>query len=605
MGEERFSLLFYRICLLGCFTGLGASLYFLSAWAGYIGTSVPNVLLVGVLALAGLYFLHVFFVLLFDKSLLGSFLWSLILFILLAEVVLGLVPPTARDELTHHLAVPKLYASAGRIFEIPFDFPSYYPMLLDMLFTPWLKWQWDFIPKLIHGLFGFLTGLLVYCYLARRLSPLYGLLGFFFFVSTPAVLRLGNWAYVDLGLTFYSTASLLCLLRWVEARKITAFHASRFTPHDQWLLLAGLSVGFAAATKPNGLLVLLLLFFLVAGSAAKDQKAGIAKIVLSLALFLLMAFIPLSPWLAKNFAWTGNPFFPFFSSFFGASAAANGGGGGDPAFGILVKRHLLYGENGWEIAALPIRIFFSGQDDNPQYFDGVLNPMLILFLPWAFKGEWAEEKKILFGFGLFYFAFAFFLADLRIRYILPIVPPLVILLVYGIHNVYLKMAYPPLLFSVLILLSALNVAYLSAYFHKTSPRGYLLGEEDRDAYLTQRLPDYPAVRFINQSLPDSARIYFIFMGRRVYYCDRPYFHDGSESPWILFGAIQNAQNGDEIGIKLRAKGLTHLLVRDDLLDRFLTTNLSSQQQRVWRSFVTHHLPPLYRGQGYSVYQIHG
>ena len=90
------------------------------------------------------------------------------------------------------------------------------------------------------------------------------------------------------------------------------------------------------------------------------------------------------------------------------------------ALGIFDKREHLYGENIWQIIALPLRVFFSGQDDNPQYFDGVLTPMLILFLPWVFKGKWLEEKKILAGFALLLLLYAVFLVDLRIRYILAV-----------------------------------------------------------------------------------------------------------------------------------------------------------------------------------------
>ena len=84
--------------------------------------------------------------------------------------------------------------------------------------------------------------------LTRRMNAVYGLLGFFFFISTPAVLRLSHWAYIDLGITFYSTAALLCLLRWHEEREAS-----------HWLVLPRLSLGFALATKPNGLVVALLL----------------------------------------------------------------------------------------------------------------------------------------------------------------------------------------------------------------------------------------------------------------------------------------------------------------------------------------------------------
>ncbi len=68
------------------------------------------------------------------------------------EWLLGFLPPTSRDELTHHLAIPKLYADAGRIVEVPMAPYAYYPMLVDMLYTPWIYWGYDFVPKWIHAL---------------------------------------------------------------------------------------------------------------------------------------------------------------------------------------------------------------------------------------------------------------------------------------------------------------------------------------------------------------------------------------------------------------------------------------------------------------------
>jgi len=266
---------------------------------------------------------------------------------------------------------------------------------------------------------------------------------------------------------------------------------------------------------------------------------------------------------------------------------------------------MLYGESWLQIAALPFRIFISGQDDNPQYFDGVLNPILILFLPWAFKGKWVEEKRLLFCFALLYLLYAIFLVDMRIRYILPIVPPLVILAVYGIHNIYMRIVNPSFLFAVIVALIALNGVYLWRYFDKVSPVDYLLANESREDYLTRMLPEYPALQYINQDLPAEAKVYFLFVGRRVYYSKRDYFHDAGDNAWILLRMIQNAKNEDAIKLELGNQGLTHLLAREGLLKRFLTNNLTSDQLRMWSSFTRLHLRPLFRTRGYSVYQIHG
>lgn len=588
---DRFSQLFYRTCLVGCFLGFVATLYFIAGVSGHLGSPLLNLVTAIAILLAALFFLYVIIIQIRGEGRLGSLIWILILGILLAEVLLGLVPPWARDELTHHLATAKLYVLSGRIHEIPFAPYSYYPMLLDMLYIPFVKWGWDSIPKLIHGLFGFLTGVLIYAYLARRLSAIYGLLGFLFFVFTPAILRLSNWAYVDLGLVFYSLASLLCLLWWYD------------TQQPRWLILAALSVGFALSTKPNGLLVFFLLCFAVVFLLGKIYQKNIYKVCGWTLLFLFFASITFSPWWIKNLIQTGNAFYPAFAGFF--SSVGEGSSGGGAGVGIFGKRALLWGESWWEIAALPIRVFFTGRDDAAQHFDGVLNPMLILFLPWAFKGKWGEEKKLMFGFVVFYFLYALFLVDLRIRYLLPVVAPLVILLVYGVHNIYLRILHPSILVGGVVILLAFNGVYLWNYFQSVSPLGFLSGKESREGFLNRMLPDYPAVQYINQKLPSTAKIYFIFMGRRVYYCLRDYFHDPGDLAWSLVRMIQEAQSESGVKTKLEEKGLTHLLVRDELLQRFLRNNLSSEKQKLWDSFVALHLRGLFRDQRYSLYQVHG
>jgi len=589
--QDRFSQLFYRTCLVGCFLGLVATLYFIAGVSGHLGSPLLNLATATAILLAALSFLYVIIIQIRGEGKLGSLIWILVLGILLAEVLLGLVPPWARDELTHHLAIPKLYVHSGRIHEIPFAPYSYYPMLLDMLYIPFVKWGWDSIPKLIHGLFGFLTGVLIYAYLARRLSPIYGLLGFLFFISTPAILRLGNWAYVDLGLVFYTLASLLCLLWWYD------------TQQPRWLIIAGLSVGFAISTKPNGLLVFFLLCFAVVFLLGKIYQKNIYKVCGWTLLFLFFASIPFSPWGIKNLIQTDNVFFPAFAGFF--SSVGEGSSGGGAGIGIFGKRAFLWGESWWEIAALPIRVFFTGRDDEAQHFDGVLSPMLILFLPWAFKGKWGEEKKLMFSFVVFYLLYALFLVDLRIRYLLPMVAPLVILLVYGVHNIYLRILHPSILVGALIVLLAFNGIYLWNYFQSVSPLGFLSGKESREGFLNRMLPDYPAVQYINQKLPPTAKIYFIFMGRRVYYCLRDYFHDPGDHAWSLVRMIQEAQSERGVKTKLEEKGLTHLLVRDELLEKFLRNNLSSEKQKLWESFVALHLRGLFRDQRYSLYQVHG
>jgi hypothetical protein len=592
--EERFSVLLNRTCLVGCLLGVCGTWYFLFGLAGYVSSSLLNFSVVIVLLAAAVFFICHFLEIPRQTHRLGKIIWTAIFVILIVEIVLGLLPPTSRDELTHHLAIPRLYAKAGRIIEVPMAPYAYYPMLLDMLYTPWVYWGFDFVPKWIHALFSFLTGLLLYAYLGGRMNALYGLVGFFFYISTPAVARLSHWGYIDLGITFYTTASLLCLLRWREERQAL-----------RWLSMAALSLGFALATKPNGLVAGLLISLLFLMVIVKPPRKSPIEMGYELVLFGGLVLLPFLPWLLKNWFQTGNPFYPLLGNLFRSSAVPAAEGLSFAGLGIFEKRALLYGENFWQILGLPLRVFFSGQDDNPRLFDGVLTPILVIFLPWSFKGKWLDEKKFVATFSVLFFLYALFLVDMRIRYILSIVPSLVILAVYGIFNAYLRIKRPVYLFGVLLTFAAWHGFYLWQYYSTAAPLSYLSGSESRDAYLARRLPEYTSFQYVNRSTAPTAKIYLLFIGRRAYYCERDYFHDGGDLPGYLVGAIRTAKSPDQIAQALKQKQITYLMVREDLLADFLGHNLTANQVALWNHFVQSWLIFEFRDRGHAVYQLHG
>jgi hypothetical protein len=133
----------------------------------------------------------------------------------------------------------------------------------------------------------------------------------------------------------------------------------------------------------------------------------------------------------------------------------------------------------------------------------------------------------------------------------------------------------------------------------------LAGRESREAYLTRLVPEYSIFHTINHELPLTAKIYLLFIGRRAYYCQRDYVHDGGELPGLLVSAIQSAQDSSEIEKTLERAGITHLMVREDLLVRFLNNNLSPNQHVLWNRFVTEHLHARSRDRGYALYQLDG
>src|SRR5438093_12398264 len=129
--------------------GSVGTVYFFGGLAGYVPDPLLILFVAGILFAALLFFFYAFIKIPRETNWVGRGIWIAIATILTTEVVLGLVPPIARDELTHYLAIPRFYARAGCIIEVPIAPYSYYPMLFEMLYMLWVYWGYDAVPKLI------------------------------------------------------------------------------------------------------------------------------------------------------------------------------------------------------------------------------------------------------------------------------------------------------------------------------------------------------------------------------------------------------------------------------------------------------------------------
>jgi len=95
----------------------------------------------------------------------------------------------------------------------------------------------------------------------------------------------------------------------------------------------------------------------------------------------------------------------------------------------------MYGESFWETLLIPIRMFFQGKDNSYQYFQNVLNPILIVFSPFILlKKRYVKDKFFFVLFSVFFVIMAFFLTGKQVRYIVPVLPFLTILAVMGIKD---------------------------------------------------------------------------------------------------------------------------------------------------------------------------
>jgi len=530
----------------------------------------------------------------------------LLVILVVCIIVLASVPPVSKDALVHHLAVPKLYLKHGGMYEIPTLLFSYYPMNLDFLYLVPLYFGNDIVPKFIHFCFALLTVWLIYHYLKRRTSIPYARLGVIFFLSVPIIVKLSITVYVDLGVIFFSTASLLLVLRWME----DGFRL-------KFLLLSALFCGLAAGTKYSGLITLLLLTFFVPFLYSRyvpNSKPGFFKAAGYGMLFFSVALLVFSPWMIRNYLWTNNPLYPLYDYVFNSQDDTD-----RQAIGLFVYRSLVYHETWWEMLLLPIRVFFQGQDGNPQYFDGKLNPFLLLFTVLAFyriKGDpppLGSEKKALLAFSCLFIATAFFSSGMRIRYISPIIPPLVILSILGVKKAIDSVSGLPqrhlgiigftVVFLAVCFALALNARYIFWQYGYVNPFSYLSGAVSRDQYIERYRREYPVLRYINQNLPHDSKILFLHMGKRGYYCDREYVLDMKFNKSMLRELVRDSNGPEEILQGMTSHGITHLLVSYDIFDRWVRTAFSNREQELVRTFFGSYVKLLFFEGGYGISEV--
>lgn len=531
-----------------------------------------------------------------------------IISIIVVEIILGLTPPIARDALIHHLAIPKLWLRHGGFYEIKWADFSYNPMNVDLLYLIPLYFNKDFLANFIHMGFGIGTSWLLYCYLNNNLGRLAGILGVFIFLSTPIVMRMSTVAYVDLGLTFFTTASILAFLRWRDGEY----------KENKWLVVSAIAMGLALGTKYNALIawffVSLAIVFLYSRDTEKQGQAIKYGII-----FFFVSLVVFSPWLIKNFILTGNPLYPLFNGFFqtnisnAADERSRSIVSGGAYMGLFKMREMMYGENFFETLLIPVRFFFQGQDYSPRYFDGVLNPILIIFVPFAFMKRSLHDEKLFFLlFSVFFILAAFFLDQSRIRYILPVIPFLAILTVMGIMNIFawttvkiglFKYLSISVLLLLLLMLEVSNFVYLNKYFRNIQPIDYVLHRETRNAYLQRHVGSYAAIRYINDNTPADARIRLLFLARRGYYLDRHYKDDATFGMNIVSNLVNKSGDDKSFTAYLNNLGYTHFLINMDLFHQFLQQNYPPNIVNQLLLRMSERMSIIFFVDGYAVYKL--
>jgi len=513
------------------------------------------------------------------------------------SLLLALAPPISFDALLYHLVGPKLYLQEHRIWALD-NFPLYFPSLMEMLFTFGMLLKGDVVAKLIHYLYGLLAGGGIFLLVKRHLSSKVAWWSLALVWSMPMVWVVMGWAYADLGLVLYEVLAFFALWNWLGSKE------------GKWLLLSGALSGFAMGVKYTAFVTPLSLALIILCEGIKKRQRA-SSLLRSLFLFTLLALLVASPWYLRNLYLVGNPFYPFIL-------------GGKYWDHFLSRWYEQPGTGlglSWRIIALPLTVTLGTQDET--FYDGRTGPLILALLPLLLLARLTprDEKRTVVNYLLFLFLAQFVFwtwgvvrsqSLFQARLLLPGLVFLCIALAQSIEECdfsWPQFSLVRFVTAVVVLALSLNLVIQTMEFLANNPLLHLAGLQRREKYLENNLGDhYRAINYINENLPDSAQIQFLWEPR-TYYCQR------EARPDAILGAFKHLVflEGEAGGIveHWREAGITHILFRKSALD-FLMSNpedrrfaLEEGDQRIWEELVRDHLHPLYQDErgSYILYQL--
>jgi len=211
-----------------------------------------------------------------------------------------LAPENFPDALVYHLAAPRQWLMNGRITSLD-PFATHFPLLMSMHYLVGLAVAGERLARVVNVLAA--VGIVAAAAALARgwLDAAATRWGTALALTSPILVLIALHAGADCGVAFFTLLALLAVVRAVPRWPARPVRRS-------WLVRAGVAAGLAAAAKPQGLAVPVLLVLFVAG-AGREVRRGWLVLVLP-------AAAGWAPWGVKSWLLTGNPLFPFLDGVF-------------------------------------------------------------------------------------------------------------------------------------------------------------------------------------------------------------------------------------------------------------------------------------------------
>lgn len=485
------------------------------------------------------------------------------------------LPVTSLDEMVYHLEVPRQILAVGYLPVFTDNVYSYFPLGSQMLFMLGLGLVGETAARLFHALHGLLVLVAIYGYARTLLDRSGAVTAAVLFATVPWVMVIGSWAYIDLNFTLYAFLALVAALRYTEVREASESEAL------PWAVLAGLLAGGAWTVKYTGLQLVLLLALVVLVAAL---RSGTRRLPWGLAALGAVAAVMFGPYLLRTWSITGWPLFPLQAGPFELTGRVNWS---VEQAELLMTWLLQYGGGGerglFERLMASVWVYTSAEPNYTAY-DGIVGPVFLLAPLALLARRRSSHIPLLFVFAVS-FTLYWSLTTTQVRFLLPILPVMAVLVAVGLsdrHRVLARVA----------VLAFVSISLFEAWdsvVGVSSPGRYWSGSESRAEYLERRLPTYSIYAAANATLGPGDRLYLINMRAWGYLLDLPGrgelepFPNGWRADYTfghfnLERALVEARSPADVDAFFAARGITHIMVDESVT--FGADGLREREKRV-------------------------
>jgi len=72
---------------------------------------------------------------------------------------------------------------------------------------------------------------------------------------------------------------------------------------------------------------------------------------------------------------------------------------------------------------------------------------------------------------------------------------------------------------------------------------------------------------------------------------------------FLLDALKRSKSSTEVLIRLKKRGITHLLIRYDLFNQWQIDNFDKREKEIFAKFIDEHVNPLFSKNNYGLFEL--